>query len=198
MLIAFFYHSQGKLEVSSVTGRLEPKEAPAWQRIAFRYLVSFPIIGLCLALVFAVMFAMLQLQVHTRKNEFKTKSIFHFPPINHSLRLFAYIIIWFCISHFTFTFPCSETLAKLFYRTDPFRPSEQQIPFKHSSIHSFIHTLEKHRSIQVTCIHLSKLVYPFVSVSPFPKYSSDYKQTENGFQLFQRQKRMTNKVICWF
>lgn len=54
---------QGKLEVSSVTGRLEPKEAPAWQRLAFRYLVSFPIIGVCLALVFVVMFAMLQLQV---------------------------------------------------------------------------------------------------------------------------------------
>ncbi|XP_031619035.1 anoctamin-8 isoform X2 [Contarinia nasturtii] len=53
---------KGKLEVSSVTGRLEPKEAPAWQRLAFRYLVSFPIIGLCLALVFAVMFVMLQLQ----------------------------------------------------------------------------------------------------------------------------------------
>ncbi|XP_055295045.1 anoctamin-8 isoform X2 [Sitodiplosis mosellana] len=53
---------KGKLDVSSVTGRLEPKEAPAWQRLAFRYLVSFPIIGLCLALVFAVMFTMLQLQ----------------------------------------------------------------------------------------------------------------------------------------
>lgn len=55
--------TQGKLEVSSVTGRLEPREAPAWQRLAFRYLVSFPIIGLCLALVFVVMFVMLQLQV---------------------------------------------------------------------------------------------------------------------------------------
>lgn len=59
---------QGKLEVSSVTGRLEPKEAPAWQRLAFRYLVSFPIIGLCLALVFVVMFAMLQLQVIEQTN----------------------------------------------------------------------------------------------------------------------------------
>lgn len=63
-----YLFTQGKLEVSSVTGRLEPREAPAWQRLAFRYLVSFPIIGLCLALVFAVMFAMLQLQV---KKEFK-------------------------------------------------------------------------------------------------------------------------------
>lgn len=60
--------TQGKLETSSVTGRLEPREAPAWQRLAFRYLVSFPIIGLCLALVFVVMFAMLQLQV---KKKFK-------------------------------------------------------------------------------------------------------------------------------
>ena len=54
---------QGPLEESSVTGRLEPKEAPAWQRRAFRYLVSFPIIGLCLVLVFVVMFLMLRLQV---------------------------------------------------------------------------------------------------------------------------------------
>lgn len=63
-----------------MTGRLEPKEAPAWQRLAFRYLVSFPIIGLCLALVFAVMFSMLQLQVKKeqtntrRENQFSTFS----------------------------------------------------------------------------------------------------------------------------
>lgn len=63
MFYSLFLFAQGKLEVSSVTGRLEPREAPAWQRLAFRYLVSFPIIGLCLALVFVVMFAMLQLQV---------------------------------------------------------------------------------------------------------------------------------------
>uniref|UniRef100_A0AAG5D7E8 Anoctamin n=1 Tax=Anopheles atroparvus TaxID=41427 RepID=A0AAG5D7E8_ANOAO len=53
---------KGPLEESSVTGRLEPTEAPAWQRRAFRYLVSFPIIGLCLVLVFVVMFLMLRLQ----------------------------------------------------------------------------------------------------------------------------------------
>lgn len=63
----FFGAFQGKLEVSSVTGRLEPREAPAWQRLAFRYLVSFPIIGLCLVAVFVVMFAMLQLQVSEQK-----------------------------------------------------------------------------------------------------------------------------------
>lgn len=61
--IFFFLHSQGPLEESTVTGRLEPKEAPVWKRRAFRYLVSFPVIGLCLLLVFAVMFAMLQFQV---------------------------------------------------------------------------------------------------------------------------------------
>lgn len=49
--------------ISSVTGRLEPLESPAWKRRAFRYLVSFPIIGLCLALVFVVMVVMLRLQV---------------------------------------------------------------------------------------------------------------------------------------
>ncbi|XP_021695269.1 anoctamin-8 [Aedes aegypti] len=53
---------KGPLEESPVTGRLEPREAPAWQRRAFRYLVSFPIIGLCLVLVFVVMFLMLRLQ----------------------------------------------------------------------------------------------------------------------------------------
>ncbi|XP_058818940.1 anoctamin-8 isoform X3 [Topomyia yanbarensis] len=53
---------KGPLEESPVTGRLEPRETPAWQRRAFRYLVSFPIIGLCLVLVFVVMFLMLQLQ----------------------------------------------------------------------------------------------------------------------------------------
>ncbi|XP_034099300.1 anoctamin-8 isoform X2 [Drosophila albomicans] len=53
---------KGPLEENNVTGRLEPKEAPAWQRRAFRYLVSFPVIGLCLCLVFVVMFLMLRFQ----------------------------------------------------------------------------------------------------------------------------------------
>ncbi|XP_059612649.1 anoctamin-8 isoform X2 [Phlebotomus argentipes] len=53
---------KGPLVESPVTGRLEPKEAPAWQRRAFRYLVSFPVIGLCLVLVFIVMFVMLRFQ----------------------------------------------------------------------------------------------------------------------------------------
>lgn len=38
-------------------------EKPAWKRRAFRYLVSFPIIALCLVSVFVVMFLMLRLQV---------------------------------------------------------------------------------------------------------------------------------------
>lgn len=52
-----------------MTGRLEPKEAPAWQRRAFRYLVSFPVIGLCLCVVFAVMFLMLRFQVSGALNK---------------------------------------------------------------------------------------------------------------------------------
>lgn len=65
-----------------MTGRLEPKEAPAWQRLAFRYLVSFPIIGFCLALVFAVMFAMLQLQVKKNKQTHEEK--INFPLFHRS------------------------------------------------------------------------------------------------------------------
>ena len=53
---------QGTLEVSPVTGRLEPTY-PAWKRNVFRYLVSVPIIILCLLLVFIVMIFTLQLQV---------------------------------------------------------------------------------------------------------------------------------------
>ncbi|GAB0095568.1 Anoctamin [Sergentomyia squamirostris] len=53
---------KGPLVESPVTGRLEPKEAPAWQRRAFRYFVSFPVIGFCLVLVFVVMFVMLRFQ----------------------------------------------------------------------------------------------------------------------------------------
>ncbi|GLG96980.1 Anoctamin [Gryllus bimaculatus] len=51
----------GTLEVSPVTGRLEPTYPP-WKRTAFRYFVSLPIILLCLALVFVIMFFTLQLQ----------------------------------------------------------------------------------------------------------------------------------------
>ncbi|XP_049318320.1 uncharacterized protein LOC105227099 isoform X2 [Bactrocera dorsalis] len=53
---------KGILVENNVTGRLEPREAPAWKRRVFRYLVSFPVIGMCLALVFVVMFLMLRFQ----------------------------------------------------------------------------------------------------------------------------------------
>lgn len=65
---------QGTLEESPVTGRLEPQEAPAWQRRAFRYLVSIPIIGLCLVAVFIVMFLMLRLQVSFIQYDTQKKS----------------------------------------------------------------------------------------------------------------------------
>lgn len=51
----------GDLEISPVTGRLEP-HYPAWKRHAFRYCVSVPIIAFCLVCVFAVMIASLQIQ----------------------------------------------------------------------------------------------------------------------------------------
>ncbi|XP_047117535.1 anoctamin-8 [Schistocerca piceifrons] len=51
----------GTLEVSPVTGRLEPVY-PAWKRNVFRYFVSMPIILLCLAVVFIIMIVTLQFQ----------------------------------------------------------------------------------------------------------------------------------------
>jgi anoctamin-8 len=57
-----FFRLQGVLEVSPVTGRLEPTY-PAWKRSMFRYLVSVPVIFLCLLMVFIVMIVTLQLQV---------------------------------------------------------------------------------------------------------------------------------------
>lgn len=89
-----FAHSlQGKLEVSSVTGRLEPKEAPAWQRLAFRYLVSFPIIGLCLALVFAVTWYMLQLQVTTAEKNATSRQVKINFSIFHLYRLAPFFVL---------------------------------------------------------------------------------------------------------
>lgn len=51
----------GTLEISPVTGQLEPTY-PAWKRNVFRYLVSLPIIIMCLLVVFMVMIFTLQLQ----------------------------------------------------------------------------------------------------------------------------------------
>lgn len=129
--------------MSSVTGRLEPREAPAWQRLAFRYLVSFPIIGLCLALVFVVMFVMLQLQVkrkwakkrmynreikkrgkkHETDKNVKRKSIFHFSPINRQFSL-SLPIIRFFVSHWI----CAYTAQTIHF------PLEYFVTYIHFSV----------------------------------------------------------------
>ncbi|CAG9859654.1 unnamed protein product [Phyllotreta striolata] len=53
--------SQGPLERSPVTKRLEPRH-PAWKRHVFRYFVSVPIITVCLIAVFCIMIVSLQIQ----------------------------------------------------------------------------------------------------------------------------------------
>jgi anoctamin-8 len=53
--------SQGTVSHSKVTGRLEPYY-PAWKRNIFRYFVSLPVITACLCGVFAMMWAILELQ----------------------------------------------------------------------------------------------------------------------------------------
>ncbi|KAJ8935020.1 hypothetical protein NQ314_013045 [Rhamnusium bicolor] len=53
--------SQGPLQVSPVTGRLEPHHPP-WKRHVFRYCVSVPIIAVCLSTVFLIMILSLQIQ----------------------------------------------------------------------------------------------------------------------------------------
>lgn len=137
-----------------MTGRLEPKEAPAWQRLAFRYLVSFPIIGLCLALVFAVMFAMLQLQVNRRnansKNPQKMKRKINFPLFtyfNHSFHLFTYLI---------YVYMCSNSNKVLLCVSHWIRSNLYHSHAK--NIHSFIGIALKYF---VTCNHLSKSFCPF-------------------------------------
>jgi anoctamin-8 len=54
--------SQGPLQPSPVTGRLEPWH-PTWKRHVFRYCISVPIIIVCLSTVFFVMIVSLQIQV---------------------------------------------------------------------------------------------------------------------------------------
>ncbi|XP_025157663.1 anoctamin-8 isoform X4 [Harpegnathos saltator] len=51
----------GTLEISPVTGRLEPTY-PRWRRNMFRYFVSVPIIAICLLFVFIVMILSFQIQ----------------------------------------------------------------------------------------------------------------------------------------
>lgn len=62
-LIYVYVFFKGTLEVSSVTGRLEPTY-PAWKRNMFRYFVSLPIIALCISLVFVIMIVSFIIQVH--------------------------------------------------------------------------------------------------------------------------------------
>ncbi|KYN13438.1 Anoctamin-8 [Trachymyrmex cornetzi] len=52
---------KGTLEVSPVTGRMEPTY-PRWRRNMFRYFVSVPIIAICLLFVFIVMILSFQIQ----------------------------------------------------------------------------------------------------------------------------------------
>jgi len=52
---------QGRIVRSPVTGRYEPFY-PAWKRSLFRYLVSVPVIGVCLSGVFATLWGILELQ----------------------------------------------------------------------------------------------------------------------------------------
>lgn len=52
---------QGRIARSPVTGRYEPFY-PAWKRNLFCYLVSVPVIGICLSGVFASLWFILELQ----------------------------------------------------------------------------------------------------------------------------------------
>lgn len=60
----FFSNPQGQMVKSPVTGRMEPRY-PKWKRNLFRYLVTLPVISLCLVVVLGVMLLMLQLQTWT-------------------------------------------------------------------------------------------------------------------------------------
>ncbi|XP_022332682.2 anoctamin-8-like isoform X3 [Crassostrea virginica] len=51
----------GQLEVSPVTGRLEPFY-PSWKRNLFRYFVSYPVIVVCLLVVFVTMLLIFEVQ----------------------------------------------------------------------------------------------------------------------------------------
>lgn len=51
----------GRLEVSAVTGRLEPYY-PSWKRNLFRYFISYPVILICLLFVFITMLLIFEVQ----------------------------------------------------------------------------------------------------------------------------------------
>lgn len=81
----------GELEVSSVTGRLEPFY-PVWKRNCFRYFVTVPVVCISLVIVFFVMLANFYLEnlinqlVSSGEYAFITKV---FPKICHASSIFA-------------------------------------------------------------------------------------------------------------
>ncbi|XP_052821774.1 anoctamin-8 isoform X3 [Octopus bimaculoides] len=82
---------KGELEVSSVTGRLEPFY-PIWKRNMFRYFVTLPVVILCLCIVFAVMLANFYIEelitklVNTGEYAFIAKV---FPKVCHAASIFT-------------------------------------------------------------------------------------------------------------
>lgn len=62
--------TQGVLEISPVTGRLEPT-CPSWKRNVCRYFVSVPIVAVCLLFVFIVMILSFQIQVNSNNNKIR-------------------------------------------------------------------------------------------------------------------------------
>ncbi len=54
----------GSEQKSEITDKVE-LYYPAWKRNAFRYFVTVPVIGICLAVVFASVLLILELQVRT-------------------------------------------------------------------------------------------------------------------------------------
>jgi len=65
-VINFIVIVKGRIVRSSVTGRYEPFY-PAWKRNLFRYLVTVPVICVCLSGVFASLWGILELQSWVNK-----------------------------------------------------------------------------------------------------------------------------------
>ncbi|XP_061172971.1 anoctamin-8-like [Saccostrea echinata] len=71
----------GRLEVSPVTGRLEPFY-PSWKRNLFRYFVSYPVIIMCLLVVFVIMLLIFEVQewINSLVNNGDVPGFFSFLP----------------------------------------------------------------------------------------------------------------------
>ncbi|XP_062571901.1 anoctamin-8-like isoform X2 [Saccostrea cucullata] len=71
----------GRLEASPVTGRLEPFY-PSWKRNLFRYFVSYPVIVLCLLVVFVIMLLIFEVQewINSLVNNGDVPGFFSFLP----------------------------------------------------------------------------------------------------------------------